>query len=36
VKSSKHLAAAKAWVKMLRRKAAQTNLRTAGFLPIPH
>jgi molybdate transport system substrate-binding protein len=36
VKSSKHLAAAKAWVKMLRRKAAQTNLRAAGFLPIPH
>jgi molybdate transport system substrate-binding protein len=36
VKSSDHLAAAKAWVKMLRRKAAQTKLRAAGFLPIPH
>ena len=35
VKSSKHLAAAKAWVKALRGKAAQKKLRTAGFLPIP-
>jgi molybdate transport system substrate-binding protein len=35
VKSSKHLAAAKAWVKMLRRKPAQQKLRAAGFLPIP-
>jgi molybdate transport system substrate-binding protein len=36
VKSSKHLAAAKAWVKALRGKAAQQKLRAAGFLPIPH
>jgi molybdate transport system substrate-binding protein len=36
VKSSKHLAAAKAWVKMLRGGAAQKELRAAGFLPIPH
>jgi molybdate transport system substrate-binding protein len=36
VKSSKHLAAAKAWVRRLRSKAAQTKLRAAGFLPIPH
>ena len=36
VKSSKHLAAAKAWVKRLRGKAAQKKLRAAGFLPIPH
>ena len=36
VKSSKHLAAAKAWVKALRGKAAQKKLRAAGFLPIPH
>jgi molybdate transport system substrate-binding protein len=35
VKSSKHLAAAKAWVKRLRGKAAQKKLRAAGFLPIP-
>jgi molybdate transport system substrate-binding protein len=35
VKSSKHLAAAKAWVKALRGKAAQKKLRAAGFLPIP-
>jgi molybdate transport system substrate-binding protein len=35
VKSSKHLAAAKAWVKRLRSKPAQTKLRAAGFLPIP-
>ncbi|HJQ74300.1 MAG TPA: molybdate ABC transporter substrate-binding protein [Gaiellaceae bacterium] len=36
VKSSQHLAAAKAWVRMLRRKPAQLKLRAAGFLPIPH
>jgi molybdate transport system substrate-binding protein len=36
VKSSKHLAAAKAWVKALRGKAAQKKLRAAGFLPLPH
>lgn len=36
VKSSKHLAAAKAWVKMLRGREAQKKLRAAGFLPIPH
>jgi molybdate transport system substrate-binding protein len=35
VKSSKHLAAAKAWVKMLRVRAAQKKLRAAGFLKIP-
>jgi molybdate transport system substrate-binding protein len=35
VKSSKHLATAKAWVKMLRGQAAQKKLRAAGFLPIP-
>src|SRR5262249_45401034 len=36
VKSSKHLAAAKAWVRMLRGPAAQKKLLAAGFLPIPH
>jgi molybdate transport system substrate-binding protein len=36
VKSSKDLAAAKAWVKRLRGAAAQKKLRAAGFLPIPH
>jgi molybdate transport system substrate-binding protein len=36
VKSSKHLAAAKAWVKALRSTVAQKKLRAAGFLPIPH
>jgi molybdate transport system substrate-binding protein len=36
VKSSKHLAEAKAWVKMLRHKSAQKKLRAAGFLPLPH
>jgi molybdate transport system substrate-binding protein len=36
VKSSKHLAAAKAWVKMLRGKASQRKLLAAGFLPLPH
>jgi molybdate transport system substrate-binding protein len=35
VKSSKHLAAAKAWVRRLRGAAAQKKLRAAGFLPIP-
>jgi molybdate transport system substrate-binding protein len=35
VASSKHLAAAKAWVKMLRGKAAQRKLVAAGFLPLP-
>lgn len=35
VKSSKHLAKAKAWVKMLRGRTAQKKLRAAGFLPIP-
>ena len=35
VKSSEHLAAAKAWVRMLRGREAQKKLRTAGFLPIP-
>lgn len=35
VKSSKHLAAATAWVKMLRRKTAQQKLLAAGFLPLP-
>jgi ABC-type Fe3+ transport system substrate-binding protein len=33
VKSSKHLAAARAWVKRLVGKAAQRKLRAAGFLP---
>jgi molybdate transport system substrate-binding protein len=36
VKSSAHLAAAKAWVRRLRGKPAQLKLRAAGFLPIPH
>lgn len=36
VKSSAHLAAAKAWVKRLRSRNAQKKLRAAGFLPIPH
>jgi molybdate transport system substrate-binding protein len=36
VKSSAHLAAAKAWVKRLRGKHAQLKLRAAGFLPIRH
>ena len=35
VRSSKHLQAAKAWVKQLRSKAAQKKLRAAGFLRIP-
>jgi ABC-type Fe3+ transport system substrate-binding protein len=36
VKSSKHLSAAKAWVKRLLSKRAQKKLRAAGFLRIPH
>jgi molybdate transport system substrate-binding protein len=36
VKSSKHLQAAKAWVERLLSKRAQTKLRAAGFLRIPH
>jgi molybdate transport system substrate-binding protein len=36
VKSSKHLQAAKAWVKRLLGKPAQKKLRAAGFLRIPH
>ena len=36
VKSSKHLQAAKAWVKQLLSKQAQKKLRAAGFLRIPH
>jgi molybdate transport system substrate-binding protein len=35
VKSSKHLAAAKAWVKQLLSKPAQKKLLAAGFLHIP-
>ncbi|HZT83804.1 MAG TPA: molybdate ABC transporter substrate-binding protein [Gaiellaceae bacterium] len=35
VRSSRHLAAAKAWVKRLLGKAAQRKLRAAGFLPLP-
>jgi molybdate transport system substrate-binding protein len=34
VKSSKHLQAAKAWVKHLRRRSVQKRLRAAGFLRI--
>jgi molybdate transport system substrate-binding protein len=36
VKSSPHLAEAKAWVRRLRGRQAQLKLRAAGFLPIPH
>jgi molybdate transport system substrate-binding protein len=36
VKSSKHLQAAKTWVKRLLTKRAQRKLRAAGFLPVPH
>jgi molybdate transport system substrate-binding protein len=36
VKSSKHLQAAKAWLKHLRRKSVQKQLRAAGFMAIPH
>jgi molybdate transport system substrate-binding protein len=36
VKSSKHLQAAKTWVKRLLSKPAQKKLRTAGFLRFPH
>jgi molybdate transport system substrate-binding protein len=35
VKSSRHLQAAKTWVKRLLRKPAQKKLRAAGFLRIP-
>jgi molybdate transport system substrate-binding protein len=35
VKSSKHLQAAKTWVKRLLTKRAQKKLRAAGFLPVP-
>jgi molybdate transport system substrate-binding protein len=36
VKSSKHLEAAKTWVRRLLTERAQTKLRAAGFLPVPH
>ena len=36
VKASTHLQAAKAWVNKLLSKPAQTKLRAAGFLRIPH
>jgi molybdate transport system substrate-binding protein len=36
VKSSSHLAAAKAWVRRLLSRRAQRKLRAAGFLRIPH
>ena len=35
VKSSKHLQAAKAWIRRLLSKSAQKKLRAAGFLPDP-
>ena len=35
VKSSKHLQAAKTWVRRLLTQRAQTTLRAAGFLPVP-
>jgi molybdate transport system substrate-binding protein len=35
VKSSKHLQAAKTWIRHLLTKRAQRKLRAAGFLPIP-
>ena len=35
VKSSKHLQAAKTWVRRLLTKRAQRKLRAAGFLPVP-
>ena len=34
VRSSRHKAAARAWVKALLRKPAQAKLRAAGFLPV--
>jgi hypothetical protein len=34
VKSSKHLQAAKTWIRRLTERA-QTKLRAAGFLPVP-
>jgi len=36
VKSSKHLEAAKTWIRRLLTERAQTKLRAAGFLPVPH
>jgi molybdate transport system substrate-binding protein len=36
VRSSKHLPTAKAWVERLLTKRAQSKLRAAGFLRIPH
>jgi molybdate transport system substrate-binding protein len=36
VRSSKHLQAAKAWIRRLLGKPAQKKLRAAGFLRIPH
>jgi molybdate transport system substrate-binding protein len=36
VKASTHLQVAKAWVNKLLSKPAQTKLRAAGFLRIPH
>jgi molybdate transport system substrate-binding protein len=35
VKSSKHLQAAKTWIRHLLTRRAQEKLRAAGFLPIP-
>jgi molybdate transport system substrate-binding protein len=35
VKSSKHLQAAKTWVRQLLTRRAQKKLRAAGFLPVP-
>jgi molybdate transport system substrate-binding protein len=36
VKSGKHLQAAKRWIRRLLTERAQTKLRAAGFLPVPH
>jgi molybdate transport system substrate-binding protein len=36
VKSSRHLQAAKGWIRRLLGERAQTKLRAAGFLPVPH
>jgi molybdate transport system substrate-binding protein len=36
VKSSKHLQAAKTWIRRLLTERAQTKLRAAGFLPVAH
>lgn len=35
VRSSKHLQAAKTWIRRLLTERAQTKLRAAGFLPVP-